>query len=156
MCPKHALYRLGGKHCILNDSSLCLTEAEANEGMWVGLKCGVSFCVCLGMLCTHISLIWAIAQAYKVEETINKDWHWIYMCLCNDSSYICCGVWLSATVTSSTNVDIDPSSKTMVRSPSRCRRSSRFGCGCSCGGLPRHNSCEVSVCVFGWKWMFHS
>ncbi|PRP78486.1 hypothetical protein PROFUN_13561 [Planoprotostelium fungivorum] len=31
---KACLYRLGRNHCILKDSSLCLTEAEANEGMW--------------------------------------------------------------------------------------------------------------------------
>ncbi|PRP72947.1 hypothetical protein PROFUN_16239, partial [Planoprotostelium fungivorum] len=28
---KHALYRLGGNYCTLKDSSLCLTEAEANR-----------------------------------------------------------------------------------------------------------------------------
>ncbi|PRP76119.1 hypothetical protein PROFUN_15347 [Planoprotostelium fungivorum] len=31
---EHALYRLGGNYCTLKDSSLCLTEAEANEGLW--------------------------------------------------------------------------------------------------------------------------
>ncbi|PRP73428.1 hypothetical protein PROFUN_16701, partial [Planoprotostelium fungivorum] len=30
---EHALYRQEGKHCTLKDSSCCLTEAEANEGL---------------------------------------------------------------------------------------------------------------------------
>ncbi|PRP73763.1 protein kinase C delta type-like [Planoprotostelium fungivorum] len=36
MCSEHALCRLGGKHCTLKDSSLCLTEAEANKGLLGG------------------------------------------------------------------------------------------------------------------------